>query len=100
MGGKADQVTGRVKEAAGALVGDEKLRRYEKSYGHFRRVFTLPTSLESEKIEARYENGVLELYLPKAEAAKPRQVTVEAGKSGFFEKFLGAKKQESKGGVA
>ena len=68
-------------------------KRDEKSLGVFKRSFTLPSTLDTQKIEARYEDGVLELYLPKAEVAKPRQISIETGeRSGFFEKLLGAKK--------
>jgi len=52
-------------------------QRYERAYGTFKRSFTLPTIVDVDKVEARYENGVLELQLPKAEAAKPRRITVQ-----------------------
>ncbi|MGZ3774069.1 MAG: Hsp20/alpha crystallin family protein [Pseudobdellovibrionaceae bacterium] len=71
---------------------NEKVQRYEKSYGFFKRSFTLPNSIEPENVEARYEDGVLELYLPKTQAAKPRYIEVQSGKSGFFDKFLSSKK--------
>lgn len=68
-----------------------KIQRYEKSYGTFQRRFALPTSVEASKVEARYEDGVLELYLPKSEAAKPRQIDIKTGKIGIFDKLLGSK---------
>lgn len=71
-----------------------KVQRYEKSYGFFKRSFTLPTSVDAEKVEARYENGVLELCLPKTQAAKPRQIEIQSGKNGLFGKILGSKKTE------
>jgi HSP20 family protein len=40
------------------------------------RVFTIPPTIDTEKIEARAENGVLTLVLPRAEAAKPRRIEV------------------------
>ena len=69
-----------------------KVQRYEKSYGFFKRSFTLPTSVDIESIEARYENGVLEIYLPKMQAAKPKHIEIKSGRSGFFDKLLGTKK--------
>lgn len=71
---------------------NHKLQRYEKSYGFFKRSFALPSAIDADKIEARYENGVLELYLPKTPAAKPRNIQIQSGKTGIFEKFLGSKK--------
>jgi HSP20 family protein len=56
----------------------ERVQRYEKSYGFFKRSFSLPNSIDAEKVEALYENGVLELYLPKVAQAKPRQIEVQS----------------------
>lgn len=39
---------------------------------------TLPAEIDAEKVEAAYANGVLTLTLPKAEAARPRQIVVKA----------------------
>ena len=55
----------------------EKVHRYERAYGAFERTFTLPATVALEKIKATYENGILTLILPKAEAAKPHLVKVE-----------------------
>ena len=55
----------------------EKIHRYERAYGAFERTFTLPATVEPEKIKALYENGVLTITLPKVEAAKPHLVKVE-----------------------
>jgi HSP20 family protein len=74
----------------------QKVQRFEKSYGFFKRSFTLPTSVDADKVEARYEDGVLELYLPKTQAAKPRHIEIQSGKgAGFFDKILGTKKNTS-----
>jgi HSP20 family protein len=51
--------------------------RRERPEGSFNRMLTLPTDLDVDRIEARYSDGVLTLTLPKAEAAKPRQITVK-----------------------
>jgi HSP20 family protein len=60
---------------------DESVRGYhriERSYGSFVRSFTVPASVDAEKVAAEYKNGVLTVKLPKKEAAKPRQVKIEA----------------------
>lgn len=49
---------------------DGKFTRKEFSYSSFKRAFTLPDSVDSEKIGASYKNGVLEINLPKKEDAK------------------------------
>lgn len=52
--------------------------RQERGYGTFTRTLTLPTMVDADKVEAKYENGVLRLTLPKAEAAKLRKITIKA----------------------
>lgn len=51
-------------------------RRVERSYGTFRRSFTLPRGIDSTKVEAGFEDGVLTLTLPKSEMAKSRKIAV------------------------
>ncbi|MDX2179112.1 MAG: Hsp20/alpha crystallin family protein [Bryobacteraceae bacterium] len=53
--------------------------RVERGYGSFARVFTLPDTVEADKVKAGYTNGVLTVTLPKKEVAKPRTVKVEVG---------------------
>jgi HSP20 family protein len=55
--------------------------RMERSYGSFVRCFSLPDTVESDKVKADYRNGVLTVTLPKTEAAKPRTVKVEVSKN-------------------
>jgi HSP20 family protein len=55
-------------------------RRVERSYGNFLRTFTLPTTVEPEKIKADFTNGVLTVHLPKKEAAKPQTIRVDVKK--------------------
>lgn len=51
--------------------------RLERSYGDFVRSFTLPNTLDSEKVAADLKNGVLTITVLKKESAKPRSVKVE-----------------------
>jgi len=52
--------------------------RKERPEGAFNRTLTLPTELDVERIDARYVDGILTLKLPKAEAAKPRFISVKS----------------------
>jgi len=51
--------------------------RRERSEGTFNRTVTLPTLVDSDRVEARYTDGILTLVLPKAAEAKPRQIVVK-----------------------
>lgn len=53
--------------------------RQECGYGRFSRTVTLPVVVDSEKVEARFESGVLSLTLPKSEMAKPKRIPVKQG---------------------
>jgi HSP20 family protein len=61
---------------------NERVHRYERSYGSFERTFVLPNTVDPEKIEAHYENGVLHVSIPKAERARPREIRVNATTGG------------------
>jgi HSP20 family protein len=54
----------------------ERVHRVERAAGRFVRTFDLPAQVDSEKVEAEYRNGLLRLRLPRAEAARPRRVTI------------------------
>ena len=53
-------------------------RRIERVTGTFLRRFTLPESVDAENVKASGKNGVLEIVIPKREAAKPRKITVNS----------------------
>ena len=55
----------------------ENYHRVERSYGSFQRSFTLPTTVKNDKIDAVYRDGILQIALPKAEEAKPKQIEVK-----------------------
>ncbi|HZD54950.1 MAG TPA: Hsp20/alpha crystallin family protein [Candidatus Aquicultoraceae bacterium] len=59
-------------------VDEENYHRIERSYGSFSRSFTLPSSVDGEKVSARMKDGVLEVKLPKREQAKPKQIRISA----------------------
>ena len=55
----------------------ERWYRYERTYGSFERSFTLPVTVDPDRIQATVEHGVLTLTLPKAATAKPREIPVK-----------------------
>jgi len=57
-------------------VSEENFLSVERTYGAFRRGFSLPNMLNADAIAAEYKNGVLTVTLPKREETKPRQVKV------------------------
>lgn len=59
----------------------EKTKTYvrrERYEGEVQRIITLPTPIDAERVTATYENGVLTVRIPKAEAAKPKQIRITA----------------------
>ena len=59
---------------------EENFHRIERRYGSFSRTFTLPNSVDNEKVSASYDKGVLKIALAKRAEAKPKQIKVEIGK--------------------
>jgi HSP20 family protein len=53
--------------------------RAERRYGRFSRSISLPTQLKNDAVTATLEHGILRLEIPKAEAVKPRKITVQLG---------------------
>ncbi len=78
----------------------EKGVRYsERNYGTFLRSFSLPVGLNSEKIEANDQDGVLRVLIPKAEGAKPRSIKINSGNTAsFFGKLIGQSSPMEKDG--
>jgi HSP20 family protein len=58
---------------------EENFRRVERQYGSFTRTFTLPNTVDSEKVSANYDKGILKIGLPKTAEAKPKQIKVNVG---------------------
>ena len=55
---------------------DAELNRSEISYGRFERLLTLPSNVDADRVEANFDNGMLDLSLPLAESAKPRRIEI------------------------
>ena len=82
-----DNIDVRVENGVLTLQGDRKTEtdlddknafRRERIFGRFARSFTLPTTVDATRITAKYRDGLLEIVLPKAEAAKPKRVEIQA----------------------
>ncbi len=58
---------------------EETYHRRERGYGRFSRAFQLPFDVEPDGVEATFEKGVLHITLPRAEADKPKKITVKSG---------------------
>ena len=58
---------------------EENYRRIERQYGTFTRSFTLPNTVDAEKVNADYDKGVLKITLAKKAEAKPKQIKVNVG---------------------
>ena len=85
-GVEKDRISVEVKEGILTLRGErgfdkelqkESYHRIERSYGSFQRSFSLPVSVDQEKVTARFRDGVLEVQLPKKDQEKPKQIEVD-----------------------
>jgi HSP20 family protein len=72
---------------------EENYRRVERRYGSFTRNFTLPQTVDTEKVSATYDKGVLKIGLPKKAEARAKQIKVNVGS----EKSIEGKTPEAKG---
>jgi HSP20 family protein len=61
-----------------ADVKEGNYHRMERAYGAFQRSFMLPTTVDREQVKASYKDGILELRLPKVQAAQPKRIAVGA----------------------
>jgi HSP20 family protein len=62
-------------------VDDERYYRIERRFGSFQRSLALPQGVKAEDISASYDDGILEVRVPKAEEEKPKKITVQARKT-------------------
>lgn len=75
------KIQGNYLELSGARKSDApegyKAHRVERNTATFTRSFTLPADVDVEKVEASLKDGILTMTLPKAEAAKPKQIDIK-----------------------
>ena len=69
-------IKGEVKEEKD--VEEETYRLRERRYGNYGRSIRFPVAVNADDVEATYENGVLTLNVPKAEAVKPKRIAIKA----------------------
>lgn len=62
-----------------------------RQFARFHQSFTLPAGVDADQVEADYEDGVLKVLLPKAQSAKPRQISIGSN-PGIFTRLLGKDK--------
>jgi HSP20 family protein len=60
---------------------EQQFHRVERRYGAFRRAITLPAQVMAAGIQASFEDGVLQILVPKAEEAKPKHIQVRPGRT-------------------
>ena len=72
---------------------DDMYRVYERAYGKFYRAFSLPENVDKEAIEANYENGVLQIALPKTKKEEAKKINIGTTKDGFFKKLVSSKEK-------
>ncbi|MDM7916469.1 MAG: Hsp20/alpha crystallin family protein [Candidatus Eisenbacteria bacterium] len=57
-------------------VKEDAFVRTERRHGTFLRALTLPSAIDASKVEATYKDGVLEIWVPKSEEARPKQIKI------------------------
>ena len=62
-------------------VNEQNYHRVERSYGSFARSFSLPNSINADKVKAEYKDGMLTLTMPKREEAKPKTIKIDVTKN-------------------
>jgi HSP20 family protein len=58
-------------------VTEESYHRIERRYGSFSRAVSLPPQVETGKVDARFEDGILSIEVPKVERAKPKKIQIK-----------------------
>lgn len=87
------KISGERRSTAGREQGG--YRRIERSYGSFSRSLTLPDGINADAVQASFDNGVLEVRIPKPEQAKPRRVTISVGSGAAEDQLVESGASES-----
>lgn len=66
---------------------EKNVTRVERSFGEFRRTFTVPEGINVDVIHANYMDGVLEVLIPKAEEKKSKKIEIGSGDKNFLQKL-------------
>jgi HSP20 family protein len=74
---------------------NEGYHRVERAYGAFSRQLTLPDGVDGDAIGASFDNGVLEVRIPKPEQTKPRKVQIKAGAKADHKTIEGSESKDS-----
>jgi HSP20 family protein len=74
----ADVLTNKAERKEEKEIQEKEFYRKENHYGVVSRSVSLPVEVNTDKAEATFENGVLTLTIPKSEAAKPKQIKIQA----------------------
>jgi HSP20 family protein len=61
-------------------VTEQRYVRRERRHGTISRTLTLPTAIQADRAEAKFENGVLTVTMPKAEEVKPKTIKIHAAR--------------------
>ena len=89
-----DDVQIEVRDSVLTIAGERKAEhedkqngyyRIERSFGRFSRTLQLPEGVDADRIGASFENGVLEVTIPKPEARQPRRIQIGGGANGAVE---------------
>jgi HSP20 family protein len=75
-----DRLTIKGEKKAETEIKEENYHRSERSYGSFFRSIDLPSDANTDKIEASFEDGILEVSIPKSATVKPKKITVSSKK--------------------
>jgi HSP20 family protein len=74
--GDAISISGERKQEE--IAKDARYHRRERSFGSFSRTIQLPFIVDTDKVEASFKNGILLINLPRAEADKPKKITIKS----------------------
>lgn len=95
-----DRLTISAERKAEEEVKDSTYYFTRKSYGKFEKSFRLPDDVNKDNIEGNFEDGVLELFVPKAQVTESKKISIGENRSNFLKRLIGKKDETSKPKVA